>query len=97
MRWLITLICSSTTGIRRAKPLCSRTSRVSSSNFASVTAYPLPLLMSTPSRVTAPVMRATTISVISSPPHRSIKSTLMDVAQRRPSCQLYWLKLGVPK
>ena len=30
-RWLMTLICSSTTGIRRAKLLCSRTSRVSSS------------------------------------------------------------------
>nr|DAF77577.1 MAG TPA: hypothetical protein [Caudoviricetes sp.] len=61
IRWLITLICSSTTGTRWAKWLCSRTSRVNSSSLASVTAWVLLLAMSTPISVKPPVMRAHTI------------------------------------
>ena len=58
------LICSSTTGIRRAKLLCSRTSRVSSSSLVSVTAWERLLAISTPSSVTAPEISATTMASI---------------------------------
>ena len=65
----MTLICSSTTGIRRAKLLCSRTSRVSSSSRVSVTACAFWLLISTPARVTPPVISATIISLNGFHPH----------------------------
>nr|DAF18389.1 MAG TPA: hypothetical protein [Caudoviricetes sp.] len=58
MRWLATFICSSKMGTRRAKLLCSRTSRVSSSSLVSVTAWLRLLAISTPIRVTAPAMIA---------------------------------------
>nr|DAZ39549.1 MAG TPA: hypothetical protein [Caudoviricetes sp.] len=50
----MTLICSVTTGMRRAKLLCSRTSRVSSSSRAFVTSYAFPFATSTLANVNAP-------------------------------------------
>ena len=79
-RWLITLICSSTTGIRRAKPLCSRTSRVNSSILVSVTAWEVWILLAvlraaekletiTPTRDKPPEISATrTASLTVQPP-----------------------------
>ena len=73
----MTLICSSTTGIRLANPLCSRTSRVSSSIWDFITAWAISWFFSffravdlqvttTPANDSPPVIRATMIaSVIS--------------------------------
>ena len=64
MRWFATFICSSSTGTRWAKLLCARTSRVNSSSLVSVTAWLRLLAMSTPMRVTAPVISAArTVSI----------------------------------
>lgn len=81
MRWFATLICSSSTGTRWAKLLWARTSRVSSSIFVSVTACAVAMRCSvrrdvvrvviiTPTTEHPPVIRATMIASMLTPPYR---------------------------